>query len=259
MTLVAAMLYRQTGVIASVSKGAMSWDDGTAKPKRFYRSARVIEIDGGHTIALDDRPLRTPAKAPFMTTAAAASLAAEEWNAQGDVIDPRAMPATRTINTAIDRVATAREAVVDDVAGFGASDLICYRADNPAELVQRQADAWNPLIDWSAEALGAALRVGSGVVFVEQPEKARDALRAHVATRTVLSLAALHELTSLSGSLVIALAVERGRLDPTDAWAASRIDEDWQAEQWGRDAEAAAAAARREADFHAAARLIAAA
>ena len=237
----------------------MSWDDSSAKLKRFYKTAAATAVEGGWTVTLDDRPLRTPARAPFIAPEAAARMAAAEWAAQEEVVDPHAMPTTRTINSAIDRVAPQREAVIDDIAAYGGSDLLCYRADAPAALVERQQAAWDPLLDWAAESLGARLFVVDGVIFAAQSPDALAALRAGVAAESDLGVAALHELTTLSGSLVLALAVDHGRIDAETAWSASRIDEDFQIEQWGSDAEAAAAAARRRDDFAAAARLITAA
>ncbi len=227
--------------------------------KRFFADATAQPLDGPEdrrwTVTLDGRPLRTPAKAAFAAPRRVAEAAAAEWAAQGERIAPETMPVTRAVNAAVDRVSTARDAVVAAIAAYGETDLICYRADAPAELARRQADQWDPLMRWSAEALGAPLIAVVGVTPTPQPAQALAALTAAVRAESDLGLAALHELTTLSGSLVIGLATQRGRLGAADAWTASRLDEAWQTERWGVDAEAEAAAAAKRRDFEAAARL----
>jgi chaperone required for assembly of F1-ATPase len=159
------------------------------------------------------------------------------------------MPFTRTANSAIDTVLPQKEAVVAMLAAYGASDLLCYRATGPAELVARQAAAWNPLLDWSAAALPAPLRITAGVMHVDQPPASLQALTTAVRALSAFQLAAFHDLVAISGSLVLALAVVRHRLTADEAWALGRIDETWQIEQWGDDEEAAELAARKRADF----------
>lgn len=227
-----------------------------AAPKRFWTDAAVIDGADGWGVALDGRPVRTPARAPLAApTRAAAAACAAEWAAQGDTVDPTTMPVTRALNVAIDRVAQARDAVVDEIAGYGESDLLCYRAPEPQALTARQAEAWDPWLDWAARTHGARLICASGVMFAPQPPEAAAALRGVVAARDPFALTALHGLTTLSGSLVLALAVEAKALAADAAWRLSRLDEDWQAAQWGEDAEAAQAAATRAAAFADAARL----
>ncbi len=223
--------------------------------KRFYERVDVVAADGGFTVTLDDRPIRTPGGRAFVAPRLVAEAAAEEWRAQGAKIDPTAMPITRAINSAIERIAPRREAVVDEIAAYAATDLVCHRADAPAALIEREATAWDPLLAWAEAALGAPLVVVVGVLPADQPEASRARLRARGAAETDLGLAALYALTTLSGSLVIALAVVDGRIAADEGWAASRVDEDFQAELWGVDAEAAAAAERARRDFLAAARL----
>ncbi|GMG83326.1 ATPase [Paralimibaculum aggregatum] len=226
--------------------------------KRFWKAAGVVEAEGaGFGVALDGRPLNTPARAPVaVPSRAVAAAMAAEWEAVGETVDPRAMPVTRAVNVAIDRVVPERAAIAARVAGFGESDLLCYRAPHPPELAERQAAVWDPLLAWAAEAHGARLVQTVGIVHVAQPPEALARLAAAVEARDPWELTALHELVTLSGSLVIGLAVLSGDLAAQDAWHASRVDEDWNIEQWGEDAEAAAHAARREADFHAAVRLL---
>jgi chaperone required for assembly of F1-ATPase len=223
---------------------------GWGRQRRFWRTVSVVEDAAGYAVALDARRCRTPAGAPLVAPSrAAAEAAAAEWAAQGERVDPRAMPVTRALATAIDRVAPAREAVVAEIAAYGGTDLLCYRAPRPAALAARQAAAWDPPLAWARARYGAALVVATGVVHVAQPAESLDRLRAAVAARGVFALTALAELVALGGSLVLGLAVAEGALAPDAAWVASRVDEDWQAEQWGEDAEAADAAARRRAAF----------
>ncbi|MEL6268106.1 MAG: ATP12 family protein, partial [Pseudomonadota bacterium] len=182
---------------------------------------------------------------------------AAEWAAQVEAVDPRTMPLTRAANTAIDRVMPQVARVAGDLAGYAETDLLCYRAPHPDALVRLQAETWDPLIDWAAGRYGARLAAGEGVMFKAQDTDAVARLRAVVEALDPWPLTALHELVTLSGSLVIGLAVVEGRLGPAEAWAASRVDEDWNIREWGEDAEAAAQAALRERAIHAAARLLA--
>jgi chaperone required for assembly of F1-ATPase len=227
-----------------------------APRRRFWRAAAARPEGAGWTVALDDRPIRTPAGAALSApTRAVAEAAAAEWDAQGETVEPAAMPVTRALNTAIDRIAPQIEAVRAEIAGYGGSDLLCYRAPHPEALAARQAEAWDPWLAWARARFGAPLLCAAGVMHVAQPAESLARLRAEVAARDALALAALHDLTALSGSLILALAVDEGALGWEAAWAASRVDEIWQIEQWGEDAEAAETAARKRADFAAAARL----
>ncbi len=209
----------------------------------------------GWTVALDGRAIRTPAGAAFRApTRAAAEAAAAEWAAQQDSVAPETMPVTRALNTALDRIAPEIDAVRADVAAYAETDLLCHRAPHPAELRARQAAAWDPPLAWARATLGAPLVCAEGVMSVRQPEESLARLRAEVGARDAWALAAVAELTSLSGSLILALMVEADAVSWEEAWRASRIDEDWQIAQWGEDAEAAALAAGKRADFEAAAR-----
>jgi chaperone required for assembly of F1-ATPase len=230
----------------------------TQLPKRFYNEVSVAPAGEGFGVYLDGRPVRTPGKAVLaLPTEAAAALVAEEFAAQGEKIDPSTMPVYRLVNTAIDGVAADPAAVRDDVARFASSDLLCYRADAPVGLVERQAKAWDPVLDWAQRALGARLLLAEGVIHVEQPRRALDAVGEHLALRQdPLRLAALHLMTSLTGSALLAIAVEAGEIDPETAWSAAHVDEDWQTEQWGQDSEAMARRAHRKRDMMAAAQLL---
>jgi chaperone required for assembly of F1-ATPase len=225
--------------------------------KRFWSEVSVEAGAGGFAILLDRRPLRTPAKVPcVLPTRALAEAVAAEWAAVEGVVDPTAMALTRAANSAIDRVIPEREAVAALIAAYGEADLICYRAPHPEGLARRQGEAWDPLLAWVDEALGAPLVSVEGVVHVAQPHDSLARLGAAVRAHGPWELTALHDLVSISGSLVIGLAVSHGRLDAATAWPLSRIDEDWQIEEWGEDEEAAALAERRRLDFANAARLL---
>ena len=217
--------------------------------RRFWREVAVVPKADGFALRLDGRGLRTPAKAPLVVpTPALAEAVAEEWRAVGGVVDPRTMPMTRAANAALDKVAPEREAVVAELAGYGDADLTCYRAEAPEALAARQAEAWDPLLDWAARTHGARLRPVAGVMHRPQDAGALARLAAPLGGADPFALTALSDLVALSGSLVIGLAAVSG-WDPDDLWARSRIDERWQEELWGRDEEAAAAAELKGGDF----------
>lgn len=223
--------------------------------KRFWAEAKPSPVEGGFAILLDGRAVKTPAKAPLVVPSRAlAREIAAEWDAQTAEVRPETMPFTRMANSAIDKVAPQQPAVAAMLAEYGGSDLICYRADGPAPLVARQAAAWDDLVAWARDALGADLVVTHGVMHRAQPAASLHNLAARVAALTPFQLAGFHDLVALSGSLVIALAVICGRLSADAAWQASRVDETWQAEQWGVDDEAAELTAAKHQDFRCAAR-----
>lgn len=226
--------------------------------KRFWQAAQAEPCEGGFTVRLDGRGVKTPAKAPLVVpTLAMAEAIAAEWDAQQGAVKPDTMPVTRAANSAIDKIVPQQAEVVALLAAYGASDLLCYRAAGPEALAERQAAAWDPVLDWAAEAFGARLAVTRGVMPVAQEAEAVARLEAEVAGLSVFRLAGFHDLVAISGSLVLALAVIRGRLDAEEAWRLSRIDEAWQVEQWGEDEEAAAAEAVRHVAFGAASRFYA--
>lgn len=230
----------------------------THLPKRFYKAASVAPTDDGFAVHLDGKPVRTPGKALLvLPTERAATLVADEFAAQGETIDPVTMPVMRLVNTAIDGVASDPQAVLEDILRFASSDLLCYRADTPQGLVDRQNEHWNPIIDWARSALGARFHLAEGVIHVEQPRESIAVLGVHLAQRAdPLRLASIHVMTSLTGSALLALAVDFGELDSEAAWVAGHVDEDWQIEHWGHDAEAVARRAHRKRDFMAAVGLI---
>jgi chaperone required for assembly of F1-ATPase len=218
--------------------------------KRFWKAASAEATEGGFTIRLDGRAVKTPAKAPLvLPTLAMAQAIALEWDAQDGVIKPETMPLTRAANSAIDKVAPLREAVIAELAGYGGTDLLCYHAESPTELIARQHADWSPLLDWAAAALNAPLTVTRGVIPVDQPQASLDRLHAAVSAFTNAELAGLHDLVAISGSLVLALAVTSGHLTPDAAFSLSRLDNSWQAEQWGTDEDEAELEALRRAAF----------
>lgn len=228
------------------------------KPKRFWKAATVAAEAGGFAVLLDERRVKTPAKQPLiLPTEGLARLVAAEWDAQQGLVDPDTMPATRMANSAIDKVMPQYQEVAGLLAAYGASDHLCYRADRPAELLRRQEEAWDPLLDWAAEALQARLTPALGVIHVAQDPAALAALEAGVLALGPFRLAAFHDLVALSGSLILAFAVARQRLTADEAWSLSRIDEAWQIEHWGEDEEAAATAALKAQAFGEAARFYA--
>ena len=216
--------------------------------RRFWTTASAVPVEGGFTVHLDGRPVRTPLKSPLiLPTLALAEAVAAEWQVQEGTIKPETMPFTRMANSAVDKVKPQFAAVADLLAEYGGSDLLCYRAEGPAELVARQAQEWDPLLDWARNDLGAALLGTTGVMPVAQPEASLSALRSLVHGFGPFELAAFQDMVAISGSLVLALAVTRGRIDVAEAWRLSRIDEDWQIALWGEDEEAAEAAALKRA------------
>ncbi len=212
---------------------------------RFYKSASSRPDGDGHGVWLDERRLKTPARLPLtVPTAALAEAIAAEWNAQEARILPAAMPLTALANAAIDRIAPEREAFAKRLAAYGAHDLLCYRASEPLNLAVRLAKAWQPVLDWLAETHGARLALAEGIVHVDQPKEALAALESAVLAQGPFHLAALHVLTTSFGSLGLGLAVLGGRLGAGEAFAISRIDEEFQIERWGHDEEADIRAAR---------------
>ncbi|MEN3396445.1 ATP12 family chaperone protein [Brucella melitensis] len=226
-------------------------------PKRFYEKAEVAESEGGFAVHLDGRPVKTPARnLLLLPTRAAAQIVADEFAAQEKLIDPGKMPATRLVNTAIDGIAQDPQAVFEDILRFAGTDMLCYRADSPQELVSRQTENWDPLIDWM-ESLGARFALAEGVMHVEQPREAIAAFSVHMAGfKDPLALAALHTMTTLMVSAIIALAVAKGEISAEKGWAIAHIDEDWTIEHWGSDAEAIERRKNREIEMMVAARLL---
>ena len=218
--------------------------------KRFWKEATAVEADTGWTVHLDGRPVRTPAKAPLVVpTRAMADAIAAEWDAQQETVDPNTMPVTRSANAAIDKVTHQFSEVAEMLTAYGDSDLLCYRATSPEALIQRQADRWDPLLDWAAQALDARLVPVSGVMHAPQDAQALANLAKRVARFTPFQLTAFHDLVSISGSLVLGFAATEGHMQGDALWSLARLDEEWQEEQWGEDDEATEQAALKKQAF----------
>jgi chaperone required for assembly of F1-ATPase len=225
-------------------------------PKRFYTEVAVAARGGGHAVHLDGRPLRTPNKLVLvLPTPSMAEAIASEWSAQGATIDPMSMPLTRIVNSVRDQVEGREPEVRADIVKYAGSDLLCYRADGPAELAALQAATWDPLLAWARESIGADLAVGSGLMPVDQTAASRAAIETALANLDSFRLASAHVMTTLLGSVILMLATEAGRLTPDEAWKAAHVDEDWQISKWGEDAEAARRQESRKSEFLAASRL----
>jgi chaperone required for assembly of F1-ATPase len=228
----------------------------TPQRKRFYKEAAVTEVDGGFGVVLDGKSVRTPSgRALTAPTREIADGIVAEWNAQVEHINPLTMPLTRFANSVGEGVIDRVDAVADDVAKYLGSDLLFYRAAHPEALVAREAELWDPVLFWAAEALGAHFILAEGIVHVGQPETAISAGRAAL-PRDPWSIAAVHVVTTLTGSALLALALRHGRLDADQVWAAAHVDEDWNSEKWGIDEEVAVRRAARLFDFHAAASVL---
>jgi chaperone required for assembly of F1-ATPase len=218
--------------------------------KRFYKQVTVAETEDGYVVHLDDKPIRTPAKAPFiLNNRALVQAIAEEWDAQTEDIRPHAMPVTQLASTAIDRIPAQRGEIVRAVAAYAETDLLCYRTDHPIELAERQKRLWQPLLDWAEIRFGAALEVHIGIMPKPQPQDAIARLAEAVESLDNLRLAGVQNATSELGSLVLALALLERRISAEEAFAASQVDETFQIEQWGEDAEATARRAALRADI----------
>lgn len=207
--------------------------------KRFYKDAVARETDGGFGVALDGRAIKTPAGKPLtVPTRALAEAVAAEWVAQGDEIDPNSMALMQLCGTAIDRIPDVRDGLIDGLLRYVDTDLLCYRATSPEDLVKRQAEVWQPLLDWAAETFGAQMKVVSGVIPVTQDDSARQGFAAAMVDMDNWQLTALAEMVGISGSIVVGFAMFAGALDGEQAFAVCHVDEDHQIAMWGEDAEA---------------------
>ncbi len=233
-----------------------------ALPKRFYSDVTIAEAQDGYGLRLDGRPMRTPRAAPLvLPTPEAAEHVAAEWRSQSEVIDPATMPLTRLVNSAIDGVAQETSGVSAEIAKYAGSDLVCYRASDPHTLVAAQAKAWDPVLAFAGDRLGALSRVAHGVIFTPPPAAAVAAVAAAIdaigaSDDAAFRIAALHVVTTLTGSALIALAVYHGALSPEAAWDAAHVDEDEQMRLWGYDAEALRRRAKRLEEMKAACALL---
>jgi chaperone required for assembly of F1-ATPase len=226
--------------------------------RRFYKNVTVEKGENGFSILLDGRPVRTPKKLPLaVPTRALADAIAAEWAAQGAHIDPSTMPLSKLAITAIDGVAGHLAEVAGDIVKFANSDLLCYRAEAPEALQRLQAEAWDPVLRWAEMELGGRFVSAEGVMPVRQSAEALNSIAAAMAPYDAMALAAVHVMTTLTGSALLALAHAKGRLSADEAWAAAHVDEDWQIAHWGVDVEAAERRAKRSSEMQAASRFLA--
>ncbi|HEU0161545.1 MAG TPA: ATP12 family protein [Rhizomicrobium sp.] len=226
---------------------------------RFYKDVTLAEAEGGFHVLLDGKPVRTPGRKPLLLpTHRLAEAVAAEWRDQGDEIVATSMPLLRLSNTVIDGVAVNRTDVITAILRFGENDLLCYRAHQPPALANRQAEGWDPVLAWARQRLGARLHVAEGVTHLDQPPDALTALREVMEGYDAWTLAGLHVIASVTGSLVLGLAVVEGHITGPNAFRLSRIDETDQIEKWGQDAEAEKRAAHLAQEVDRAVDLIAA-
>lgn len=220
------------------------------KNKVFWSEVAVEPFEGQFCITLDGRKVKTPAKqTQALPNRAMAEKVAEEWRAQEDVVRPETMPATRLANAAIDKVSQSFAEVAEMIGEYAGTDLLCYRAQSPVELVTRQMAEWDPLLQWVQKKYDAPLVAAQGVIFIAQPDESVEKLKEIARNMTAFELSAFHDIVAMSGSYVLALAVIDGEITPLEAWALSRLDETWQAEQWGADEEAEEIAEKKQGEF----------
>jgi chaperone required for assembly of F1-ATPase len=206
--------------------------------KRFYREVTIAPVEHGHRVLLDGRAMRTPARRVLaVPTAGLAEAIAAEWRGQAETIRPEAMPLTRLASTAIDRMPAQRQATIDEVIAYADTDLVCYRAAEPFELVRRQQHAWQPMLEWVSCTYGVKLAATTSILPLAQPAAVRDRLRSAIEDLGDWPLVGLHAATTALGSLVLGLCLLHGRLDADAALAASLLDELFEIERWGSDAE----------------------
>jgi len=231
-----------------------------ALPKRFYQTVAIEPVADGHAVMLDGRAVKTPARRQLIVpTEALARLVADEFRLQKEVIDPASMPVTRLVNTVVDGIADDPQPVFEDILRFAATDMLFYRAESPQELNLQQMQMWDPLLDWAADAIAARFVTGEGVMHIEQPREALAAVSLYLRRfSSPFALAALHTMTTLTGSALIALAIANGRVDVATGWQLAHVDEDWTIAHWGEDAEAKARRRHRESELYSAAAVLAA-
>lgn len=218
--------------------------------KRFWTDVDIVPVDGGYGVALDGRAVKTPAKSRLvMPSESLAGKVAEEWRAIAGEIDPAVLHYTRLCNASIDKVVPQYDDIVVMLAAYGETDLLCHRAESPDGLIKRQSEVWDPILRWARQSHRLLFTIVVGILPGDQPGESVEKLAEWLRKANNFELMALHDLTTISGSIVLARAVSDGFLDPQSAWAASRLDEVWQAEHWGQDSQAVQAARLKEAEF----------
>ena len=218
--------------------------------KRFWKKATVVEVSGGYGIELDGQRVQTPSKLPLIVVfRVIADAIASEWMAQVNLVNPSAMPATRMANSVIDKVILNQNAIIEMLTEYSGSDLLCYRATSPQSLIDAQGIVWDPLLDWSAKTNLAPMNVASGIMHVEQPVTSIDVYRSKLKEMNPYQLAGVHDLITISGSVIISMALISNHFSIDEAWTAASVDEIWQEKQWGSDIEAKEVRAKKRLDF----------
>lgn len=229
----------------------------TSKLKRFYGEVAVVPVEGGFIVQLDGKPLRTPEKnSLILPNADSGEALAREWRAAGEYLDPQSMPYTKLAFTAVDRVSPHREAVIEQISAYANSDVVCYRASGPSDLVKRQGEDWDPFVAWVESTFDVEIRTAEGISHIAQEHDTLCTLTSAYSDKSSFYLAALYSLVANSSSLILALAVAAGDKDPDEAFRSANCDELYQCEKWGRDAEAQVRLDERAAEFQAAAEFI---
>lgn len=225
--------------------------------KRFYTTVDVVAVAEGFGLTLDSRPVKTPMRLPLCVPfVALAEAVADEWRGQGEQIDPASMPLTGLANAAIDRVLPDSAGFAASLVAYADSDVLLYRAEEPEDLAQRQVAVWNPILDWAERRYGVEFVPVVGIVHRSQPPATLAKLAAALGGLEAFRLVAMQPLVTITGSLVIALALEQGALSDDAAWAASELDELYQVEHWGEDDLATKARQHRRESFTAALRFL---
>lgn len=216
-------------------------------PRRFYKA---VEVSDNNSILLDGKPIKTPLKASLqLPTKALGQAIAAEWQAQKDVIDPETMPLTKLANTAIDRATAEHQIIVDEITQYAGSDMVCYFAEGPRELISRQQQHWQRVHDWAAATLNAKFRKAAGISHIAQTAETLEAVRSHLAKLDGWQLTAVYVLTTLTGSALLSMSLQASAIAPESAWQAAHVDEDYQIEHWGDDDEAVRRRAGRKREY----------
>ena len=247
---------RNTPPVSHKERQRKPGQDALDRPlvKRFYDQVTAVEEGGKHHIRLDGKTVRTPSREKLcVTRSALADKICEEWRAQGEFIDPQSMPLTQLANTAIDGVSPKIDQVVASTLNYAGSDLLCYRVDQPESLIDLQRQGWDPVLNWLKETYGAEFILGTGVMYVAQPEMSIAKIETLLQTYDASILSAVHVMTTLTGSLFLALAIAEDHMTMDQAWQAAHIDEDWQFSRWGSDADAEIRREKRFKEMQAAA------
>ena len=206
--------------------------------RRFYQEVNVIKLERGFAVELDGRLVKTPLGQPQILTSKDLAIAiAHEWASQEKIIVPETMPLTGYANSSIDRIEKNRESILKEILNFAETDLLCYRANEPIDLVSRQNSHWQPLLDWAADTMKIKLKVTTGILHIKQPLRAIDTLAKLLRGKNDMELAGIISLTTACGQIILALALAKGRIDIKEALVCTQLEQIYQNERWGVDEE----------------------